>query len=189
MPFIDSKTGKIKKDYTLTESIEKAKEMRAYNMIAITASGSGHTGGTLSIMDITAALYLKKIKHNPENPNWEERDRVFWSVGHKAPALYIAFAEAGYFPLDDTVKLKKLWSGFEGHPNRLKLPGIELSAGSLGQGLGVAIGCALNAKLKQKGYRIYTILGDGELDEGSLWEAMMCASHYQIDHQSSRKNK
>jgi len=180
MSIIDSKTGKIKKDYSIEQLIEKAREMRAYNMIAITAAGSGHTGGTLSIMDIAAALYLKKIRHDPENPTWEDRDRVFWSVGHKAPALYLALAEAGYFPLDDTVKLRKLWSGFEGHPNRLKLPGIELSSGSLGQGLGVAIGCALNAKLEQKDYRVYTILGDGELDEGSVWEAMMCASHYKL---------
>lgn len=182
MPIIDSKIGKIKRDYTVEELIEKAKEMRAYNMVAITAAGSGHTGGTLSIMDITAALYLKKIRHDPENPDWEDRDRVFWSVGHKAPALYIALAEAGYFPLDGTVKLRKLWSGFEGHPNRLKLPGLELSAGSLGQGLGVAIGCALNAKLEKKDYRVYTILGDGELDEGSVWEAAMCASHFKLDN-------
>jgi len=182
MPIINSKTGEIKKDYSVEQLVEKAQEMRAYNMIAITAAGSGHTGGTLSIMDITAALYLKYIKHDPANPTWEDRDRVFWSVGHKAPALYIALAEAGYFPLDDTVKLRKLWSSFEGHPNRLKLPGIELSAGSLGQGLGVAIGCALNAKLEKRDYRIYTILGDGELDEGSVWEAIMCASHYQLDN-------
>jgi len=182
MPIINSKTGKIRKNYLVEELIKKAREMRAYNMIAITAAGSGHTGGTLSIMDITAALYLKKIRHDPANPTWEDRDRVFWSVGHKAPALYIALAEAGYFPLDDTVKLRKLWSGFEGHPNRLKLPGIELSAGSLGQGLGVAIGCALNAKLEKKDYRVYTILGDGELDEGSIWEAIMCASHYRLDN-------
>ena len=182
MPIIDSKTGKIKRDYTVEELAEKAKEMRAYNMVAITAAGSGHTGGTLSIMDVTAALYLKEINHDPANPNWEDRDRVFWSVGHKAPALYIALAEAGYFPLDDTVKLRKLWSGFEGHPNRFKLPGLELSSGSLGQGLGVAIGCALNAKLEKKDYRVYTILGDGELDEGSIWEAIMCASHYKLDN-------
>jgi len=182
MPIIDSKTKKIRRDYTIKELIEKAREMRAYNMVAITAAGSGHTGGTLSIMDITAALYLKKIRHDPANPTWEDRDRVFWSVGHKAPALYIALAEVGYFPLDDTVKLRKLWSGFEGHPNRLKLPGLELSAGSLGQGLGVALGCALNAKLEKKDYRVYTILGDGELDEGSLWEAAMCASHYKLDN-------
>ncbi len=182
MPTINSKTGEIKKDYSVEQLIEKAQEMRAYNMVAITAAGSGHTGGTLSIMDIAAALYLKKIRHDPANPTWEDRDRVFWSVGHKAPALYIALAEAGYFPLDDTVKLRKLWSGFEGHPNRLKLPGLELSAGSLGQGLGVAIGCALNAKLEKKDYRVYTILGDGELDEGSVWEAAMCASHYKLDN-------
>jgi transketolase len=150
MSLIDSKTGKIRRDFTVEQLIEKAREMRAYSMIAITAAGSGHTGGTLSIMDIAAALYLKKIRHDPKNPTWEERDRVFWSVGHKAPALYIALAEAGYFPLADTVKLRKLWSGFEGHPNRLKLPGIELSAGSLGQGLGVALGCALNTKLEGK---------------------------------------
>ncbi|MBA7487017.1 1-deoxy-D-xylulose-5-phosphate synthase [subsurface metagenome] len=182
MPILDSKTKKIRKDYTIEELIEKAREVRAYNIIAITAAGSGHTGGTLSIMDIATALYLKKIRHDPENPSWEDRDRVFWSAGHKAPALYIALAEAGYFPLDDTMKLRKLWSGFEGHPNRLKLPGIELSAGSLGQGLGVAIGCALNAKLEKKDYRVYSILGDGELDEGSLWEAIMCASHYKLDN-------
>jgi len=151
-------------------------------MISITAAGSGHTGGTLSIIDITAALYLKHIKHDPENPTWEDRDRVFWSVGHKAPALYIALAEAGYFPIEDTVKLRKLWSGFEGHPNRFKLPGLELSSGSLGQGLGVAIGSALNAKLEKKDYRVYSILGDGELDEGSVWEAAMSASHYKLDN-------
>jgi len=182
MPIINSKTGKTRRDYSVEELIAKAQEMRAYNMIAITAAGSGHTGGTLSIMDIAAALYLKKIRHDPANPTWEERDRVFWSVGHKAPAVYIALAKAGYFPLDDTVKLRKLWSGFEGHPNRLRLPGIELSAGSLGQGLGVALGCALNAQLEKKDYRIYTILGDGELDEGSVWEAMMCSFHYKLDN-------
>jgi len=182
MPIVDSKTIKIRKDFTAKELIKKAREMRAYNMIAITAAGSGHTGGTLSIMDITAALYLKHIRHDPANPNWEDRDRVFWSVGHKAPAIYIALAEAGYFPIEDTVKLRKLWSGFEGHPNRFKLPGLEMSSGSLGQGLGVAIGCALNAKLEKKDYRTFCILGDGELDEGSVWEAAMCAAHFKLDN-------
>lgn len=182
MPIIDSRTGTIKSDYGVGELIEKAKEMRAYNMIAITAAGSGHTGGTLSIMDIAAALYLKKIRHDPQNPTWEKRDRVFWSAGHKAPALYVALGEAGYFPIEEVVKLRKLWSGFEGHPNRLRLPGIELSVGSLGHGLGVAIGCALNAKLEDKTYRVYCINGDGELDEGSVWEAIMCAAHYKLDN-------
>jgi len=182
MPIIDSKTGKIKRDYTVEELIEKAKEMRAYNMVAITAAGSGHTGGTLSIMDVTAALYLKEINHDPENPEWEDRDRVFWSVGHKAPAIYVALGEAGYFNIDEVVKLRKLWSGFEGHPNRFKLPGLELSSGSLGQGLGVAVGCALNARLEKKEYRIFCILGDGELDEGSVWESAMSAAHYNLDN-------
>jgi len=182
MPIIDSKTGKIKRDYTVEELVEKAKEMRAYNMVAITAAGSGHTGGTLSIMDVTAALYLKEINHDPANPDWEDRDRVFWSVGHKAPALYVALGEAGYFSVDEVVKLRKLWSGFEGHPNRFKLPGLELSSGSLGQGLGVAVGCALNARLEKKDYRTFCILGDGELDEGSIWERAMSAAHYKLDN-------
>ncbi|KUK86366.1 MAG: Transketolase-like protein [candidate division TA06 bacterium 34_109] len=182
MPIIDSKTGKIKKDYSIEQLIEKAKEMRAYNMVALTAAGSGHTGGTLSIMDIAAALYLKHIKHDPANPEWEERDRVIWSVGHKAPAIYVALGMAGYFPVSEVVKLRKLWSGFEGHPNRFKTPGIELSSGSLGQGLGVAVGCALNARLEKKNYYTYCILGDGELDEGSVWEAIMSAAHYKLDN-------
>ncbi len=182
MPILNSQTGKIIKDYSVEELVQKAREMRAYSMVSIAAAGSGHTGGALSIMDIAAALYLKHIKHDPKNPEWENRDRVFWSIGHKAPAIYSALAEAGYFPIEYTVKLRKLWSGFEGHPNRLKLPGIELSSGSLGQGLGVAVGSALNAKLEKKDYRIYTILGDGELNEGSVWEAVMCASHYNLDN-------
>lgn len=182
MPIIDSRTGKVKRDYTVEELVEKAKEMRAYNMVAITAAGSGHTGGTLSIMDITAALYLKEINHDPGNPDWEDRDRVFWSVGHKAPALYVALGEAGYFSIDEVVKLRKLWSGFEGHPNRFKLPGLELSSGSLGQGLGVAVGCALNARLEKKDYWTFCILGDGELDEGSIWESAMSAAHYKLDN-------
>jgi len=182
MPIMDCKTGKIKRDYTMEELVEKAREMRAYNMVSLTAARSGHTGGTLSVMDIAAALYLKKIRHDPQNPNWEDRDRVFWSVGHKAPALYVALGEAGYFPVKEAVKLRKLWSGFEGHPHRLSLPGVELSAGSLGQGLGVAVGCALNAKLESKNYRVYCINGDGELDEGSIWEAIMCAAHYKLDN-------
>jgi len=182
MPIVDSKTGKIKQEYSIAELIKKAKEMRAYNMVAITAAGSGHTGGTLSIMDVAAALYLKYIKHDPANPEWEDRDRVIWSVGHKAPAIYVALGMSGYFPVDEVVKLRKLWSGFEGHPNRFKVPGIELSSGSLGQGLGVAVGCALNARLEKKKHKTYCILGDGELNEGSVWEAVMSAAHYQLDN-------
>jgi transketolase len=182
MPIIDSKTLEIVKDYSAEELVEKAKEMRVYNMISICAAKSGHTGGTLSIMDIAAVLYLKVIRHDPTNPEWDDRDRVFWSVGHKAPALYVALGMAGYYPVEDTVKLRKLWSGFEGHPNRFKLPGLELSSGSLGQGLGVAIGCALRAKLDKKDYRVYCIMGDGEQQEGSIWEGVMSAAHYHLDN-------
>lgn len=182
MAILDFKTGKIKRKYSIEDIIAKAKEMRAYSMVALTAAGSGHTGGTLSIMDIAAVLYLHHINHDPDNPEWENRDRVFWSAGHKAPALYASLGMAGYFPIDEIVKLRKLWSGFEGHPNRLKIPGIELSSGSLGQGLGVAVGSALNARLEKRDYKNYCILGDGELNEGSIWEAMMSAAHYKLDN-------
>jgi transketolase len=182
MPLIDSKTFKIVKDYSVEELIQKTKEMRVYNMISLCASGSGHTGGTLSIMDVAAVLYLKVIKHDPANPQWDDRDRVFWSVGHKAPALYVALGMAGYYPIEDTVKLRKLWSGFEGHPNQFKLPGLELSSGSLGQGLGVAVGSALRAKSDNKDYRVFCIMGDGEQQEGSIWEAVMSAGHYHLDN-------
>ena len=182
MPILDSTTGKIRKDYTEEELIEKTREMRAYGMLSITVAKSGHPGGTLSIMDIAAVLYLKKIRHDPMKPAWDGRDRVFWSAGHKAPALYAALGAAGYFPIENMVKLRKLWSGFDGHPNRLKLPGIELSSGSLGQGLGVAVGSAMNAKLENKDYRVYCIMGDGEQQEGSIWESAMCAAHYKLDN-------
>ncbi len=170
------------RDISIEKLVEKAKEMRAYNLIAITAAGSGHTGGTLSVMDIAAALYLQVMKHDPQDPEWDDRDRVIWSVGHKAPALYVALAMAGYYQLEDTVKLRQLGSGFEGHPNRFVLPGIEISAGSLGQGLGVAVGSALSAKLDGKDYRVYCIMGDGEQQEGSIWEAVMSAAHYHLDN-------
>ena len=159
-----------------------AAEMRAIDLIDIFAAGSGHPGGTLSIMDIAAALYLRVLNHDPENPAWSLRDRVFWSTGHKAPALYVALGKAGYFPLEDTVLLRQFGSGFEGHPNWLKLPGVEVSSGSLGQGLGIAVGNALAGKLAGLTYRVYCIMGDGEQQEGSIWEAAMAAGHYKLDN-------
>ncbi|MFH1416533.1 MAG: transketolase [Elusimicrobiota bacterium] len=182
MPIVDSKTKAVNIDSSIEELVAKAREMRAYAMIAIHAAGSGHPGGSLSIMDIAAALYLKVANHDPADPEWKDRDRIFWSAGHKAPALYAGLGESGYFPIDDMVKLRKLGSGFEGHPNRMKLPGIELSSGSLGQGLGVAVGCALNAGIENRDYRVFCIMGDGELDEGSIWESAMSASHYKLDN-------
>jgi transketolase len=124
------------------------------------------------------------IRHDPANPDWDDRDRVFWSAGHKAPALYVTLGMAGYFPIEETVKLRKLGSRFEGHPNRFDLPGIEVSTGSMGQGLGVAVGSALRARLDGKDYRVYCILGDGEHQEGSVWEAVMSAAHYKLDNLS-----
>lgn len=159
-----------------------AAEMRAMDLVSIYAAGSGHPGGTLSVMDIAAALYLNVLNQDPSDPNWPERDRVYWSAGHKAPALYVALGRAGYLPLDDVALLRQLGSGFEGHPNRLKVPGVEVSSGSLGQGLGAAVGNALAAKLLGKPYRVYVIMGDGEQQEGSIWEAAMAAGHYRLDN-------
>jgi len=159
-----------------------AAEMRALNLVNIFAAGSGHPGGTLSIMDVAAALYLRVLNHDPKDPSWPDRDRVFWSAGHKAPALYIALGVAGYFPPEDTVLLRQLGSGFEGHPNWLKVPGVEISSGSLGQGLGIAVGNALAGRLRHRPYRVYCIMGDGEQQEGSIWEAAMAAGHYRLDN-------
>jgi transketolase len=166
----------------LEELKQAAAEMRAVDLIDIFAAGSGHPGGTLSIMDIAAALYLRVLNHDPKDPAWPERDRVFWSAGHKAPALYVALGKAGYFPLDDTVLLRQFGARFEGHPNCLKLPGVEVSSGSLGQGLGVAVGNALAGKMSGRPYRVYCIMGDGEQQEGSIWESAMAAGHYKLDN-------
>jgi transketolase len=166
----------------LEELKQAAAEMRAVDLIDIFAAGSGHPGGTLSIMDIAAALYLRVLNHDPKDPAWPQRDRVFWSAGHKAPALYVALGKAGYFPLDDTVLLRQFGARFEGHPNCLKLPGVEVSSGSLGQGLGVAVGNALAGKLAGRPYRVYCIMGDGEQQEGSIWESAMAAGHYKLDN-------
>jgi transketolase len=166
----------------LEELKQAAAEMRAVDVIDIFAAGSGHPGGTLSIMDIAAALYLRVLNHDPKDPAWPLRDRVFWSAGHKAPALYVALGRAGYFPLDDTVLLRQFDARFEGHPNCLKLPGVEVSSGSLGQGLGVAVGNALAGRLAGRPYRVYCIMGDGEQQEGSIWESAMAAGHYKLDN-------
>ena len=170
------------KNFNEDELKEISRLVRAYAIAAISFANSGHTGGSMSVADIATVLYFKVIKHNPKNPHWQDRDRVFWSAGHKAPALYAVLGLSGYFNVYDIVKLRRFSSGFEGHPNRFKLPGIEVSSGSLGQGLGISVGSALNAKLENKSYRVYCIMGDGELDEGSVWEAAMSASHYKLDN-------
>ena len=182
MPILNSKTGKVRKNYSLKDLKDAARLMRGIDLVALNCAGSGHAGGTLSIMDITAALYLKVAKHDPQNPDWEKRDRIVWSGGHKAPALYISLGMSGYFPIEDVVTLRKYSSPFQGHPHWLELKGVEVSTGSLGQGFGIAVGMALRAKLDGKKYHTYVITGDGEWDEGSMWEAAMSATNFSLDN-------
>jgi len=182
MALTDSKSGKILRHYSSQELKDSANLMRAYDLVALHAAGSGHAGGTLSIMDLTAALYLEIANHDPLNPNWPDRDRIIWSTGHKAPSLYLGLAFAGFCPIDDVVTLRKLNSPFQGHPHWLKLPGVEVSTGSLGQGLSISVGVALAARLDNKNHKIFCIMGDGEQQEGQVWEAAMEAGHYQLDN-------
>ena len=182
MALVDSKTGKIRKSYSIDELKEAARMMRGYNLVALAAAGSGHSGGTLSMMAITAALYLHAANLDPENPHWDGRDRIVWSTGHKAPNLYIGLGFAGYFDINDVVRLRRLGSPYQGHPHWLKLPGVEVSTGSLGQGLSIAVGMALAARLDKKNHHIYAITGDGEHQEGQIWEAVMEAGHFKLDN-------
>jgi len=182
MAIINSKTGKVIRDYSIEELQYAANLMRGYDLVVLAAAASGHAGGTLSIMDITAALYLKVANHDPKNANWEDRDRIIWSAGHKAPALYLGLAFAGFHKPEDVVTLRKLGSPYQGHPHWVKVPGVEVSSGSLGQGLSVAVGTALAGKLEGKQHKVFCIMGDGEQQEGSIWEAAMEAAHYKLDN-------
>ena len=182
MAIKSSSTGRTLREYSIEQLKDAANRMRGYDLVALCAAGSGHAGGTLSIMDITAALYLKIADHDPENPSWSDRDRIIWSTGHKAPSLYLGLAFAGFCPIDDVVLLRKLSSPYQGHPHWLKLPGVEVSTGSLGQGLSIAVGIALAGKLDKKDYRTFCIMGDGEQQEGQIWEAAMEAGHHKLDN-------
>ncbi len=153
---------------------------------AVHKAGSGHPGGSLSAADIVTALYFKVMNIDPENPRMEGRDKFILSKGHAGPVQYAALAERGYYEVEEMMSLRKLGSRFQGHPNRDKVPGIEMSTGSLGQGFSVSVGMALAGKLDEKdgkkSGRIYTLLGDGELQEGLIWEAAMSAAHYKLDN-------
>jgi len=167
----------------IEELKQKAKEIRIDVIRSIYAAGSGHTGGSLGMADVFTALYFDILNHKTHNPKWEDRDRLVLSIGHIAPLHYTALAHAGYFPKEELLSLRKLGSRLQGHPGRDHgLPGLELSAGSLGQGLSVAVGMALAAKHDKKDWRVYSIHGDGELQEGSIWEAAMSAAHYKLDN-------
>ena len=144
--------------------------------------GSGHPGGSLSIADIMAVLYFDELNINEKDPNWGERDRLVLSKGHCSPALYAALSERGYFPKEDLKGFRNIKSKLQGHPNMNDVSGVDMSSGSLGQGLSVANGMAISAKLDNKSYRVYCILGDGELEEGQIWEAAMASNKYKLDN-------
>ncbi len=143
---------------------------------------SGHPGGSLSAADIIAYLYFKEMNIRPEEPKWEERDRFVLSKGHIAPALYAALANRGYFPVEELKTLRKIGSRLQGHPDMKHIPGVDMSTGSLGQGISAACGMAKACKLMGKNYRVYAVLGDGEIQEGQVWEAAMFAGHNKLDN-------
>ena len=159
-----------------------ARKLRQHIIEMTCAAKSGHPGGSLSAADIISVLYFYKMRHNPKDPGWVDRDRFVMSKGHAAPVLYAALAEAGYFPVNYLKTLRRIGSSLQGHVDMLALPGIEMSTGSLGQGLSAANGMALAARLDKKKYHIYCLTGDGECHEGQIWEAAMTASHHKLDN-------
>jgi transketolase len=157
-------------------------DLRIDNLTAIATAGNGHPGGTLSVMDIMQTLFFAEMRHRPTEPHWAERDRLVLSKGHAVPALYTVLAHAGYFSTDMLPSLRRLGSPLQGHPANFLLPGIEASTGSLGQGLSMALGMALGARLDGGKSRVYAIIGDGESEEGQIWEAAMAAPKYALDN-------
>ncbi len=164
------------------QTTEFARQMRIEIIRMLAAAGSGHPGGSLSATDIMAVLYNEALRLDPGQPRWAERDRFVLSKGHAAPALYAALALKGYFPTADLADLRKLGSKLQGHPDMNKLPGVDICTGSLGQGISAACGMALAGKIDQAPYRVYALMGDGEQQEGQVWEAAMFAAHYQLDN-------
>jgi len=163
--------------------LEKIARKLRYDIVMMIGAGKpGHLGGSCSIADIIAVLYFYKMRHNPKNPKWPDRDRLLLSKGHAALTQYAALAECGYFPKEELGTLKELGTILQGHPEMLRMPGIEANTGSLGQGLSVACGMALAGKLDKKDYTVYCIVGDGELAEGQIWEASMTAAFYKLDN-------
>lgn len=189
--WIDGETCKIKKKVNamfshspelIKELEEKTQRFRIEIIKMIYNAQSGHPGGSLSAVDSLTCLYFHQMKIKPENPLWEDRDRFILSKGHAAPALYVILAELGYFSKENLSTLRQIDSILQGHPDMRKTPGVEISTGSLGNGLSIGIGMALSAKLCKKDYRIYVLVGDGECDEGEIWEAAMAAAKYKLDN-------
>ena len=167
---------------TLNRLKKTAAQIRLDIIEEVHAASSGHPGGSLSIADIITYLYFQEMKVDPKNPNAPDRDRLVLSKGHTAPALYAALAEKGYFPTEELKKLRQVDSFLQGHPDMKGTPGVDMSTGSLGLGFSCACGMALAAKIDGKDYRTYTIIGDGESEEGQIWEAAMFAAHYKLDN-------
>jgi len=163
---------------SLKEMEAIAKRLRRHIISMIGKAGSGHPGGSLSAVEIVTTLYFKVLRHKPQDPQWSDRDRFILSKGHAAPLLYATLAECGYFPVDELTTLRQLDSRLQGHTDRTATPGVEMSAGALGQGLSFAIGVALAGRLNSRQYRAYVLLGDGECDEGQVWEGAMSAAHF-----------
>lgn len=167
----------------------KLKELKIYSTLIrkhiideVYSAASGHPGGSLSCTDILSVLYFSEMHVDSQNPKWEDRDRFVLSKGHCAPALYGALAEKGFFPKEELLKFRKTESFLEGHPSMRHVPGVDISSGSLGQGISAAVGIAIAGKLDKKNFRVYAILGDGEIQEGQVWEACMAAAHYKLDN-------
>jgi len=170
------------KTLSIEEMEAMAKRLRRHIITMIGKAGSGHPGGSLSAVEIVTALYFNLLRHKPSDPQWSDRDRFILSKGHAAPLLYAALAECGYFPVDELSTLRQLDSRLQGHTDRTATPGVEMSAGTLGQGLSFAIGVALAGRLNSQDYRVYVLLGDGECDEGQVWEGAMAAAHFKVDN-------
>ncbi|NLK51623.1 MAG: transketolase [Syntrophomonadaceae bacterium] len=161
---------------------QKAQRIRQHIVRMIGEAGSGHPGGSLSAADLVTSLFFQELRLDPAHPDWPARDRFILSKGHAAPVLYAALAERGFFPVEELLTLRKIGARLQGHPDCRKVPGVEMSTGSLGQGLSVANGLALAGRLDRSNYRVYVLLGDGECEEGQIWEAAMLAAHYGLDN-------
>ncbi|MCX5702672.1 MAG: transketolase [Candidatus Omnitrophica bacterium] len=168
-------------DAKINELEQKAKQIRRLIIQMLAKAGSGHPGGSLSSADLITVLFFKVLKHNPKEPAWPLRDRFHMSKGHCCPLWYAVLAESGYFPKEKLFTLREFGSILQGHPDR-RTPGVDVASGSLGQGLSVAFGMSLGAKIDKKDYRVYVLLGDGETQEGNIWEAAMAVSHYKCDN-------
>ena len=166
----------------IKELTKKAVEIRKGIIEAVYWAQSGHPGGSLSVADILTVLYFNEMNIDEKNPNWENRDRLILSKGHCSPALYSCLANRGYFPIEDLKTFRKIDSYLQGHPDKNKVPGVDMTTGSLGQGLSAANGMAIAAKMDNKDYRVYCILGDGEIEEGQIWEAAMTSNKYKLDN-------